>query len=250
MQRIGDIRNPFHSAPVYYIEKTGSTMDLAREMIRGRYQSGTVIWAGYQSKGRGRFPERIWEAEKDEDLLFSMILDAGDIPVTALLLPLILGLSVSLSLEKMFGIKSELKWPNDVLIHGKKVSGTLCESKHGVFITGTGINCGNTEFSRFTREKAVSISEISDVTVSRKQILSEYLRYFHALLRSKDILREINNRLFMKGEFLSIRKGIGGDSECITARITGVEKDGALLIRNDEKEEKIYSGELLFPASE
>ena len=70
----GKIHNPFGNQPVYYIETTTSTMDDARELIKYGALPGTVIFAGTQTKGRGRFETRRWQGSGNESLLFTLIL--------------------------------------------------------------------------------------------------------------------------------------------------------------------------------
>lgn len=245
MHRLEHIVNPFNNAPVLYIDEAGSTLEIAHQIVKGEHQSGTVIQAGYQLRGRGRFPERKWESRRNKNLLFSIIFDAGDVPVKATLLPLILGLSVCESLENLFGIVSELKWPNDVLIRGKKVCGNLCELKDEVYITGTGINCNESGLSGSLGVPAVSIQETVGEEISRDNLLREFLRVLYSLLNSRDIQAKINSRLFMKNGPVRLLQGFPGEGELIEGRILGISDDGGLLFSRGGEESVIYSGELL-----
>jgi len=108
----------------------------------------SVIWADKQTDGRGRF-NRIWNSQPSMDLTFSILL-----PLTSLEqkrrqnITQIAALSVAQTLEG-YGLKPSVKWPNDVLVHGKKISGILCEitETEGRIcgVLGIGINVNNTE---------------------------------------------------------------------------------------------------------
>jgi BirA family biotin operon repressor/biotin-[acetyl-CoA-carboxylase] ligase len=108
----------------------------------------SVIWADEQTEGRGRFT-RIWNSQPGLDLTFSLLL-----PLTSLEqkrrqnITQIAALSIAQALE-VYGLKPSVKWPNDVLIHGKKISGILCEiteTDERVYgVLGIGINVNNTE---------------------------------------------------------------------------------------------------------
>ncbi len=108
----------------------------------------SVIWADKQTDGRGRFT-RIWNSQPGMDLTFSILL-----PLTSLEqnrrqnITQIAALSVAQTLEG-YGLKPSVKWPNDVLINGKKISGILCEvtetEERTCGILGIGINVNNTE---------------------------------------------------------------------------------------------------------
>ena len=108
----------------------------------------SVIWADEQTDGRGRFT-RIWDSQPGQDLTFSILL-----PLTSLEqkrrqnITQIAALSVAQVLEG-YGLKPSVKWPNDVLIDGKKISGILCEitktGERACGVLGIGINVNSTE---------------------------------------------------------------------------------------------------------
>ena len=77
-----DIANPFGAAPVYFIEETGSTMEEAVMLAERGVPAGTVIRAGFQSRGRGRIPGRVWSADAGGNLLFTLILFYKGFPIS------------------------------------------------------------------------------------------------------------------------------------------------------------------------
>lgn len=130
------------NAPIEYVDETESTNDLARRALLAGAESGTIFRAGRQTAGRGR-QGRVWESRKG-DLFMSMVLRPS---IDLALLPsmtLAVGLGARRALAQ-FGLTPDLKWPNDLLVSGRKLGGILVE---GVFegskaigaIAGLGIN--------------------------------------------------------------------------------------------------------------
>ena len=119
---------------------TGSTnADLAVEARAGA-PSGMVLIADHQSVGRGRFDRR-WEAPPGSSVALSVLLRPGDVPTTRWAwLPLVTGVAVAEGLRDAAGVDAVVKWPNDVLIDGRKVCGILCERFDDAAVIGMGVN--------------------------------------------------------------------------------------------------------------
>jgi len=122
------------------VATTGSTnADLAAAAASGA-PSGTVLVADHQSAGRGRFDRR-WEALPGSSVALSVLLRPGDLALERWLwLPLITGVAVAEGLRAATGIEATVKWPNDVLIEGRKVCGILAERVDSAAVIGIGIN--------------------------------------------------------------------------------------------------------------
>ena len=112
---------------VVTVAGTGSTnADLAERARRGA-PSGSVLVADFQSRGRGRFA-RVWEAPPGSSIAISVLLRPAGVPASRWMwLPLVTGLAVAAGLRAEAGVPAEVKWPNDVLIGGRKVCGILSE---------------------------------------------------------------------------------------------------------------------------
>ena len=130
---------------VYYYDLVTSTNDIAHQMARKGAGEGTVIFAEQQSNGRGRMG-RLWVSPKGEGILASIIL-RPDIPfLDAHEWTIMAGVGVAKAIRDTFGLTAMIKWPNDILINGKKVCGILTEaSGQGMerveyLIIGIGIN--------------------------------------------------------------------------------------------------------------
>ncbi len=128
-----------------YLPSTGSTNDDARIWLDEGAADLSIVVADEQTKGRGRF-ERKWHTRAGAALASSLILlpTEQERPLIHLFSPMT-GIAVAATLEKLFGLHPQIKWPNDILLSGKKVCGILSETAwigselKGVVI-GTGIN--------------------------------------------------------------------------------------------------------------
>lgn len=123
---------------VYAFAETGSTMEDARALAAEGAPEGTLVYAARQAQGRGRLG-RVWESPEG-GAYFSIILrpkrPAADIPQ----LSLVAGLAAVEGLRQLARVYPSIRWPNDVLIDGKKLAGILVEARHGGVIVGVGIN--------------------------------------------------------------------------------------------------------------
>jgi BirA family biotin operon repressor/biotin-[acetyl-CoA-carboxylase] ligase len=119
-------------SPRLHLRRTGSTNDRARALASGGAPHGTLVTAAEQTAGRGR-QGRTWSAPAGTALLMSLVL-RGELP----LLPLAAGVAVA----EVLGPAARLKWPNDVLVDGRKVAGILVEARpgEGWSVLGIGIN--------------------------------------------------------------------------------------------------------------
>ncbi|MFP4383880.1 MAG: biotin--[acetyl-CoA-carboxylase] ligase [Spirochaetia bacterium] len=234
-----EITNPF-GGPVLYKKHTGSTMNDARNFYALDFPRGSVAAAGYQSSGRGRRPGRIWESRAGQNLLFTLILGMNDEFKRSSLLPLGAGLGVCLCLERYFGITPELKWPNDVLVNRKKISGILCERRKDVLYVGIGLNCG----SGFS-PGGICLRELGhrDAPLDiLPGLLAELYSVFS--MPPRKWLEPIRVRLHKQGE--PVRLAFP-DGRCAAGEFAGIDEDGGLLLKTsgDGTCQKYFNGELL-----
>jgi len=124
--------------PIYVYAVTDSTMELAHELAARGEPEGTLVWALRQEQGRGRLG-RHW-ASPEGGAYYSLILRPVRSAVDAPQIALIAGLSVAEAIRDAACVYPSIRWPNDLLLGGKKLSGILVESKDGAVIVGVGIN--------------------------------------------------------------------------------------------------------------
>lgn len=214
----------------------------------------SVIWADEQTHGRGRFT-RIWNSDPGRDLTFSILL-----PLTSLDQKLrqnitqIAALSVAQMLEG-YGLKPLVKWPNDVLIQGKKISGILCEvtetDERACGILGIGINVNSTEKSFASIDRpATSLRGELHHKVVRQDLLEKLLEIiincFNVLCQSgfTQNRQEIKKRLAFINELI-IFTDVKQDS--YSGKIIDLNDDGTLLFECEKRGIiSLNSGEIAF----
>jgi BirA family biotin operon repressor/biotin-[acetyl-CoA-carboxylase] ligase len=127
---------------ILVFNSTSSTNDIAAEYAKNKTNDGLVIFAEEQTAGRGRAGSK-WQSEQGDSILCSVVLTGCKLNPE--LLSLACAVAVADGLGKIGGSEAKIKWPNDIILNGKKVAGILLESKlnndDGVYILGIGINC-------------------------------------------------------------------------------------------------------------
>lgn len=234
-----------------YLETVDSTNNYAKSMAKDSME-GKIIVAEEQTKGKGRLG-RDWQSEKYSGLYFSIILKPDILPRNISKLTLIGSSAVYLALKEL-NIDIKIKWPNDILLNGKKVCGILTElsgqiEKIDYIIMGIGINVNN-EFKDFNEElhkKASSLKMELYKEIDRKLLLAKILNNFEELYnefvndndfsRTLEIARE--NSILI-GEEARI---ISGDVEEFV-KVLDINEDGELLVERDGKIFTVYSGEV------
>ena len=164
---------------IHYFDEVDSTMDIARELARKQCSHFTVVIAGRQKKGRGRL-KRSWLSSKG-GLFFTIVIRPKIPPVLSSRVNLAASVVLAQTLCNMFNINAMVKWPNDVLVDGKKISGILSEMDAEIdrvnFINiGIGLNVNNdpTPFEPM----ATSLKKILGKKVPRIDVLRVFLDHF------------------------------------------------------------------------
>ncbi|MFM1985352.1 MAG: hypothetical protein RLZZ295_518 [Actinomycetota bacterium] len=159
---------------VSVVELTSTTQgDLVEQVRQGKAQVGDVIVAEFQSAGRGRL-DRSFEAAKASALLFSFYIEPKRNRDDWGWIPLIAGYSVAKTLH---AFHPKIKWPNDILINDKKVSGLIAEVAGNGVVVGIGVNVGMEE-SELPVDTATSLLLEGGVDLTRDQLLCEILEEF------------------------------------------------------------------------
>lgn len=132
------------SRTIHWFETLGSTMTEAARLASDGCSSGTVVGAGEQTEGQGRLGRK-WISAKDAGLYFTVVfrlkLTQDALPVVTLAL----GLAVAEAITQVSGAACDLRWPNDVLIGGRKTAGILVQLDRGAILAGIGVNINNND---------------------------------------------------------------------------------------------------------
>ncbi len=241
---VGGLGEPFH-----FLESVGSTNDYARALAATGAPHGTLVAAEEQRAGRGRGATR-WHTPKGCALAFSMILrPAGAASHPAALYSALGALAVCRALEA-WGLQPEIKWPNDVLLGGRKAAGVLAEAtwegaELACVVLGVGLNVKRESVPRpeLLDFPATCVEEALGRRVEREALLLAVLRElaeWTPRLREASFLRAWEARLAYRGQHVEIR----GAEPRQRGRLLGLAPDGRLRLAPDG------GGELLIAAGE
>jgi len=217
---------------IHYFPEIGSTMDAARELAKKGAGEGTIVIAEAQTRGRGRL-SREW-LSPEGGIYFTLVLRPRISPAYAPRINLMASVAVAATIRKLFGLKAELKWPNDVLIEGRKVCGILAEMDAEMDVVnfvnvGIGINA-NTSIPQF--EKTVtSLKDMLGREIARKEFLSVLLMEIERqqpLLMKADLLEE------WKKLSVTLNKDVRivAPGEVIVGRAIDIDTTGALIVKD------------------
>ena len=211
---------------------------------------GSVIISEEQTKGKGRLG-RVWESKAGEGIWMSIILKPNIIPNKAPFITLIAGASIVKALN-ILGVDAKIKWPNDITINNKKLSGILTElsaeiERVNYIVVGIGMNVKDTDFEEELQDKATSLYK-ENYNVSRVDIVKEILCQFEKLYLDyieKDDKKEVLDicrqySAIINKEIYVIKNDQKELVDCI-----GINEEGNLIIKNkDGNLEEIMSGEV------
>jgi BirA family biotin operon repressor/biotin-[acetyl-CoA-carboxylase] ligase len=202
--------------PYLYASDIGSTQDVLRD---GHHPHGAVAVAEHQTAGRGR-SGRVWQDATGQALLFSVLLrpEPGK-PLQQL--SLVAGLAVAAAVSREAGVAAAVKWPNDVLVEGRKVAGILLEASGTTVICGIGVNVNQAEgdLPARTRLPATSLRIAAGRPLDRGQLLAtllhelevRYGRWLHDGLVTFRHELEARNALRGRAVVVDGRRGIAGE---------------------------------------
>lgn len=240
---IKNIRNSF-GGEIHYKETTQTTMADAREGVLSGSGHGDLFIGGFQSSGKGRIPGRTWESEAEKNLMFTLVLDKDILGKGYSTIPLKAGLGVALGIEKYTGFIPQIKWPNDVFLMDKKISGILCESVKNCILVGIGINVNQKEFS--TGARASSLSLLMEKDLSLEELLSSVTEGLFNSVQDKEWLDKVNSRLYLKGEEVEFLEGHPKNNKRVTGILKGLDTNGKVILLQQSGEEKAFlSGEFV-----
>ncbi|MBW1840952.1 MAG: biotin--[acetyl-CoA-carboxylase] ligase [Deltaproteobacteria bacterium] len=219
------------ASKIHYFKEVTSTMDIARDLARKGCPDFTVVIAGRQKKGRGRM-KRVWLSSKG-GLYFTLVLRPELPPVFSTRVTFLASLVLARTLRKMFDIDAKVKWPNDILVSDKKISGILSEMEaEGDRVTfiniGMGINVNNDPAPE--EPAAVSLKKIMGKDISRREVLERFLDAFERRMESRTFDHVISE---WKEYTLTLNRQV----KIVTARETSegiavdVDENGALILQ-------------------
>ena len=241
----------------YYFDTIDSTQNFAIKIASNPKENGTVIISNKQTKGKGRLG-RHWYSPPGGIWLSIILQPNFDISITTLF-PIAASLALTNAIGKTTGKKTELKWPNDVTIKGKKVAGMLIDvsvesNKIENLVLGVGINfqinhiqlekkLRNTE-NFYGVTSLIEKSEDANPILLVKIFLNELEEIFELLKQGKKniVIRNWTKKSSTIGKNVTLSTTDGK----IKGKAIKLDNDGALIIKNNKKYQRILSGDLIY----
>lgn len=235
----------------YYFESIDSTNTQGKRLALEQDIGPALLVADEQTAGRGRLG-RHWHSQKGDGLWMSLILKPNLEPKDAFIVTLISAVSVAEAIESLYAVEAGIKWPNDILIQGKKVCGILSEMSAewqtiNYIITGIGINANHKDFPEEIAEIATSLRRITGAVVDRRLLLKEILVRFEHYFKAVES-EAVHEALLDSYKRHSITLGqvvrVIGMNERIGKAIE-LTQEGELLVEfEDGSREVVYHGEV------
>ncbi len=218
-------------------QRTGSTNDIARQWALDGAPAGSVVVAEEQLAGRGRLG-RAWTAPAGTALLFTVIMRPQVDPERLPRLTMVGAVSTAEVLSALAPGSVNLKWPNDVLLTGRKVAGILPEviwqgERLEAAVLGIGINVRVDFAGTPLEDRATSVETVTANVIDRAGLLNDVLRrvdYWSARLDDSTLVDAWSSRLSTLGQHVTASSVNG----VITGFASGVDESGALLVQSDD----------------
>jgi BirA family biotin operon repressor/biotin-[acetyl-CoA-carboxylase] ligase len=235
-------------ARFYFYPETDSTNEVALALAAAGEPEGTVVAADYQRSGRGR-RGRVWSSPPGKDLLFSALLRPGGDARDGLPVTLVVATAVAVVLAKQVEADVRVKWPNDVVVPAGKMAGILAESVSSGgalahLVVGVGVNVNSQREDFAPGLGAASCRTVSGVEWDRAALLSDLLGAIEAYYDrfKRDGFGALSSayeaRLWQAGRTVAFER----EGRRRWGRVTGVARDGALVVRSDEGHDvRLYS---------
>jgi BirA family transcriptional regulator, biotin operon repressor / biotin---[acetyl-CoA-carboxylase] ligase len=234
-------------------QETTSTSDIVEKLARDGVKEGVVVFAETQTGGRGRLGRK-WVSPPGKGLWFSVLLRPALRPVESTQLTVVSAVAVRRAIEKQTGLSPEIKWPNDILLRGRKLVGILTELnaeldrvKYIVLGIGVNVNLEETDFPDELRGQVVSLRMESGAAVQRAELAAAILGELdadYARLNEGQfaaVADEWEEHCGTIGREVVIRTGNRG----IRGRAEALGEEGALLLRTEHGHlERIVGGDL------
>lgn len=238
---------------IFYYDEADSTNNVAKKLAEQGECEGTLIVAETQTAGKGRRGKG-WNSPRGTSIFMTWIVRPDILPTRASMLTLVTAMAVHKAIENITGADVKIKWPNDIVIHNRKVCGILTEMSAepdyiNYIVIGAGVNVNIDVFPEELAHIATSIKREYKKSINRAEliagIMEEFEKYYRIFLKTEDmseLLQEYNLKMINRGKTVVIIKD--GQEQQRTA--IGINKEGELLVRDEERGEvsTIISGEV------
>ncbi|MBI2363952.1 MAG: biotin--[acetyl-CoA-carboxylase] ligase [Deltaproteobacteria bacterium] len=237
----------------HYFQEIDSTNSYARRLADAGAPEGAVVIAEHQSDGRGRLG-RSWESPPYCNLYFSLLLRPTLAPAHAPQITLMAAVALADTVAEFIVEPPAIKWPNDILLQGKKLAGILtessCDAKRIEFVIlgiGVNLNFPRERMPETIRDRATSLMEVAGNSFSRELVLRRLIQDLDRCYGTLEdfgfdaIAPRWQARFGLKGK--TVRVEMGGD--VLIGQAVGIDRDGALLVEDDRGErQRVVAGDV------
>lgn len=237
---------------VVYYDEIDSTNNRAKEAGNSGMANGTLFVADMQVAGKGR-RGRVWQSPSGSSIYMTILLYPKISPLKAPQLTLVMAIAVAEGIQAVTGLDTKIKWPNDIVVNGKKICGILTEMSTEIdyinhVVIGVGINVNQESFPEDIRKTATSLKIELGQKVKRSELIAAVMKSFEKnyeiFVKTEDLsgLQELYNSMLV-----NLNRDVkvlepGNEYE---AHALGINRTGELIVRTPDGEEKeIYAGEV------
>lgn len=235
---------------IYTFDTIDSTNNCAKAVAGCGAEEGTVVIAEKQTAGRGRLG-RLWQANPNENLTFSIVLRPKLSAEAVNLIPLYVAVGVARAVERVTRISVDCKWPNDLLVNGKKFAGILIEGSFKQntvesVIVGIGINVNQQSFPPDLQNKATSLRLETNKKIDRRALLSETLASLEELYKTinSNEIQSIIALWLSRSTMINKPISVSQQGNVISGIVKGLSKEGALVLQSNGTEKKLFAGDV------
>lgn len=197
--------------PLFHLESCSSTQDEILTFLE-KNPEGAAVFTFNQTGGRGQYGNS-WESPENLNLAYSFALKTSAVPVSGILFNFRTAVIVRNFLAKMTNTEAKIKWPNDIILNGKKICGMITEQRkfneNAYFIAGIGINILQQNFQNLPKAGSLltQTNGTFDLLQTAKKLHQEFELMSNKLLDEQSIMAEFNQNLFKKDEIAVFETG-------------------------------------------
>ena len=236
---------------VVYFEVTDSTNIHAKRLGEEGWPHGTLVVAGRQEAGRGR-RGRTWESPGHTGVFMTVLLRPSFLPGQASMLTIVAAMAVTKAVRVKYGLDVQIKWPNDIVLNGRKICGILTEMNTEIdainyVVIGIGINVSNERFGDDTAKVATSLRIEGGGEIRRAELIwavwEAFEAYYGNFIKTGD-LQGIKHEY--DGYLVNIDRQVRvlDQKEPFTGTARGITAHGELIVETDEGIKRVSSGEV------
>ena len=238
----------------HYFDEIGSTNTHARELAEKGAAEGEVVLAESQTDGRGRLGRR-WESPPLANLYFSVILRPKLAPVHAPQITLTAAVALAEAIDSLIPLSPVIKWPNDILVNGKKLAGILAEAvstpervEYVILGIGVNVNCPVDAMPQELRQRATSLFDVTRIHMDREFVLRRLIQDLDRCYGDLEqfgfeaIAPQWEARFGLRGKHVRVELR----DQVLIGRARGLARDGALLVEGDDGIlQKVIAGDVI-----